>query len=470
MLNRIHNVLTKGARFLFVKILEPRETGEDDRRREYILNILLASSILMLVLLDYSVLYHSIVLGPNYQGISFGAFSAIVAVFVMFLVLSRSGHFVPAAYLFIATYFLSISYAAFQWGVDLPTVLLGYAILIVAASILIGTRFSFLVVALIALWTIPVWIAQVKGIIEPQWYWKHSPPLTNGLVFALMFLVITVISWLSNREIERSLIRARKSEAELKNERDLLEVRVEERTAELKRLQLERSGELARFAEFGRQAQGIVHDLLNPLSAVALNIEELSRHNAEMPSETGDYLRSAIEASRRMDKSLTAIRKHMSHKEAMVSFSLAEEVEQVLRLFEYSARKSGIVLSFRADEAVQVYGDPIKFHHIVSSLVSNAVDAYDAVPSDSGRRREVRIRLRKERDIVRFTVEDFGSGIPQEYLQKIFDPFFTTKDIRKGTGLGLAMAKNLVEQAFGGRIHVVSAVGEGSAFTVEFAV
>jgi signal transduction histidine kinase len=54
-------------------------------------------------------------------------------------------------------------------------------------------------------------------------------------------------------------------------------------------------------------------------------------------------------------------------------------------------------------------------------------------------------------------------------MAKIFDPFFTTKEMSKGTGLGLATVKNLVEKVFGGRLEIQSAVGKGTTALVEFA-
>ncbi len=470
MTNFSDEPLRRGARYIFSKFIEPRSAAEDDRRREYILNILLASSILMLAILDSTVLYNSLVMGEAYRGISFFAFSGIVAVFVLLHAISRLGRFTVAAYLFISAYFLSISYAAFTWGVDLPSALMGYALLILISGILLSSRFSFVMTGITAGWIIPLWMLQIRGIVPPKWYWKYENMPIDVWVFSLMLLLTTVISWLANREIERSLIRARRSEAALKEQRDLLETRVEERTSELKRLELERTAELARFAEFGRQATGMVHDLLNPLTAVSLNIEELSRKDREITKETEQYLSRAIDASRRMERSIAAIRQHMSQREAMVSFSLDEEIEQVIRLFEYSARKARVTLTFVSDGQVQVYGDPVKFHQVISGLVSNAIDAYYAPLHEEGRRFEVVIHLTRERDIVRIAVRDWGGGIPQEYMSKIFDPFFTTKDVRRGTGLGLAMAKNLIEQSFGGRILAESVVGEGSTFTVEFAI
>jgi len=67
-------------------------------------------------------------------------------------------------------------------------------------------------------------------------------------------------------------------------------------------------------------------------------------------------------------------------------------------------------------------------------------------------------------DDVRVTVSDSGTGIPPAVVARIFEPFFTTKPIGRGTGLGLALSKKLIE-LHGGRIWVDSEPGKGSTFT-----
>ena len=99
------------------------------------------------------------------------------------------------------------------------------------------------------------------------------------------------------------------------------------------------------------------------------------------------------------------------------------------------------------------------------NLLLNASEAIH----QGGDRGAIRLRTRSREDFVEFEIEDNGSGIAAEHLEKIFDPGFTTKGVRVGVGLGLAICYQIVD-AHGGRIEVNSRVGEGSCFTVTLPV
>ncbi len=447
--------------------MRPRSDDEDSERREFILNVILLGSIGMLLILDAVDLYYRIKLGSADRGISFFIFSGILAGFCGLYALSRYGNFQPAAYALIALYFLSISYGAYHFGVDLPPVLLSYALLIVIASILVGTRFSFLVTGLIAAFIIPIWYFQTSGQIPAAWYWKGEVRFVQAIEFAIIFAIIALVSWLSNREIERSLRRARRSEMELREERNLLEKKAEKRTRELQEVHVERMSELSRFAEMGRLAGGMIHDLLSPLTALALSAEELAKRGSGSP-DMDEHLDAALTSARRVEDLISAIRKRLSQKEVEIEFSLNREIGHAVYLLSYKAKRARVNIVFHAKSEISIFGDPVKFNQLVSNLLSNAIDAYEGVAAHAAPR-DVLIDLSRSHDTICLRVADTGIGIPKNLIDKIFDPFFTTKEASKGTGLGLVTAKHVVEKILGGTLTVESEPGEGTTFTIEFA-
>ncbi len=465
-INPVKNLFNKSVRFLFSLLLKPKTGFEDSIRREFILNIILVGSIVLLLMLDFSVLYHSISQGDDYPGVPFLTFSAIPVVFIGLLFLSRIGKVMLSAYLLIFTYLLAITYGAVNWGVDLQPVILSYALVIVISSILISTRAAFIVTLIICAIILPLWYFQIHHIVSVQWYWKNKPQSTDALVFACILFLIMTVSWLSNREIERSLKRARASEAALKAQRDNLEVTVLERTRELHAMQSEKIAQLYRFAEFGRLSSGLFHDLMTPLTSMSLHLGALNETNPQLFNETKGFLNKAFAASKKIDQFAIAVKKQLQHREAIELFSMRDGIGHATDLLAHKAWQNQVVIQFDLVEDVVAYQNPLKFHQIMVNLISNAIDAYDEPEVDLSRPRQVKITLSQDSEMVVILVRDFGAGIANDAVAKIFEPFFSTKPSDKGTGIGLATTKQIVEKELCGSIQVITAIGQGTTFRI----
>jgi two-component system, NtrC family, sensor kinase len=141
---------------------------------------------------------------------------------------------------------------------------------------------------------------------------------------------------------------------------------------------------------------------------------------------------------------------------------IAEDVCQVL---EETAREHNVSMIKKFDPAIsQVSIDPRSIHTTLMNLVSNAIDAcvFDDTP---GKSLEVTLKTALEDgNMIRFDVIDNGMGMNQEVKNKIFTSFFSTKG-HKGTGLGLLVARKLIED-HSGTIDVLSEVGKGTTFII----
>jgi signal transduction histidine kinase len=456
------NAAKKNIHLLYEKFIKPRATDEDSARREYILNVILIGSIMMLAALDVSVLYYSLRMGSSYDGVPFAIFSIIPIFFVLLYLLSRKGSFVASSYLLVGTYFASNSFAAYYWSVRLPTVLIGYVIIILISSILVDTRFGFFMTGLIALFVIPIGYAQCNHLIpiRPQTNTNSS----GSIVFAILFFLIMVLSWLSNREIEKSLFRARKSERELKRERDNLEITVEERTQELRKTQFEKIEQIYRFAEFGQLASGIFHDILNLLNAISLRAEDNPKEKYPLAEAFG--------TAKLIEGLIQAIRKQLDHHESYELFSLVESINQAIQLVAYKANKGKVRIIFHHDRnAIPFYfGNPFKFHQVIINTLINAIECYDGLPENDQRKRVAIIHLEEGGGVITVRVEDRGCGISAEIQEKIFEPFFSTKSGARGSGIGLATVKKIVEEDMHGTIALSTQEGKRSIFTIAFPV
>ena len=423
---------------------------EEKRRREHILNIILIGSIVMLVILDAIVLFHSLREGPAYRDIPFEAFSILPAFFILLYILSRHGFSTLASYLLVATYLISDSYAAYRWGVGMQTVLIAYALIIVTATILRGTKFGFLITGLIAAFIIPLWCAQLHGVLTTQ---PQQPYATDAAVFSVLYFLIMIVAWLYDREVELSLRRALASEAALKNERDLLEIKVVERTNELRTAQLEKLQQLNRLAELGQLSSGLFHDLLNLLNAISLRSAD----------EANPSLASAFTTTKQIENFVQAIRKQIGGASIKESFSLTQGIHQVIQLVNYKANKEHVRILFAGDAQRDIvqFGIPFKFQEIAINLFLNAIESYEYLPVQDTRPRVITATLEEQSEAVIFRVSDNGCGMAPNVRTRIFEPFFTTKEASKGIGIGLATIKKIIEEELAGTIAIRERRGPG---------
>ena len=218
---------------------------EDAGRRRILLYTVLAMSLGLSCVCFLLTLLLGLRLGPDYRGIPWWAAGAVSAGFGGLLLLTRAGYVrLASAGVFIA-YLVPSMYASARWGIDLPQALLLDAFLIVMTSVLFGTRSALILSAGISVTLFFFSWLGTKGILSVNRYW-HDEVFTvwDGVAISATLLCVAFLCRLANHEIERSLIRARESEKLLRMERDSLEIRVEERTKELRLTQLEKMTQL----------------------------------------------------------------------------------------------------------------------------------------------------------------------------------------------------------------------------------
>ena len=248
-----------------------------------------------------------------------------------------------------------------------------------------------------------------------------------------------------------------------------IEERVRMKTAELERAHksLLRSEKLA---SIGKLAATVAHEINNPLFGILTYARLIQRdvEKSSLPSkdEVTDQLRTIERESRRcgdlVKNLLTFARQAPSHKDAT---DLKTVVERAVTLVRHKLELQGIELEERyAEDAPPAMCDASQIQQAALVLLVNAAEAMP-----SGGRLAVSTKVDASGESLHIRVRDTGSGIPPEVLPQIFDPFFTTKEDQQRTGLGLAVARSIVEH-HGGDISVQSTPGEGTEFTITLPV
>ena len=124
---------------------------------------------------------------------------------------------------------------------------------------------------------------------------------------------------------------------------------------------------------------------------------------------------------------------------------------------------AGAEVSVTIPETAVLSGDPSTLQQVVMNLVTNAADAI--AESGSERPGKIDLRVTEEIEGVTLTITDNGPGIPEEIAAHIYDALFTTKKEDRGTGLGLYVVRQIVEES-GGSIDYRTEAGCGTEFTV----
>lgn len=441
---------------------KPTAKSEDSQRQEFILNTLLLSSLFIAFIAITRIAIRIGLSEDNAARLDrLYLLIVIFAVFLALYLLSRLRFYKISAVILTLLYLILGTFTLLVWGIALPTGLMVYVLVIVMAGILLGTRFALLITFLTCFNLLFLIELNLRGTIQPDLAWSLIPPgLSDAIGFATFLIIIFIVSWLSNREIEKSLMRARKSEKALKEERDLLEVKVLERTRELQRSQREKVAQLYRFAEWGKVASGIFHDLANPLTTISLNLEKMG---ADIQSV---MLERALEATRSMERFIQLAQKQIRDEREFIWFAPAEELGLVLHGLDAKVSAKDIVIEVDIDPAIRLYGSPIKFYQLLNNLVNNAIDSYDTV-SAQHKSRIVKITMEELSQEIILRVHDQGSGIAPKDLKRIFQPFFTTKG-EYGTGIGLSICRDIMEKDFAGGIVVESTSEKGTTFLATF--
>lgn len=263
----------------------------------------------------------------------------------------------------------------------------------------------------------------------------------------------------------KSLLALRKLEREIQQRNEALEAAL----AELKATQSQLV-QSEKMAGLGLLVAGMAHEINNPINFAKNSLTILERAWGELkPLLADDAQRETIED---LDASVGIVKTGVQRTEQLVTqlkvfarkdqgmavrCPVQEGLESTLRLIRPTV-ESGVVLrtDFQANGWISVV--PGKLNQVWMNLLQNAIQAVGS----SG---EVWVTSRDHEHVVSVSVRDTGPGIKAEHVSKLFEPFFTTKPVGQGTGLGLSVSYQIIQDA-GGRIEVKSEEGHGAEFTV----
>jgi two-component system, cell cycle sensor histidine kinase and response regulator CckA len=293
-----------------------------------------------------------------------------------------------------------------------------------------------------------IWCSMVGQVIN-----VHKPE--DGVIWMIQDITVR----------KRSEEALRESERKYHQLNETLEQRIKEAVDELRdkdRMLLIQG----RQAVMGEMIGNISHQWRQPLNMLGLLAQELpmtysrGEFNAEY---LNDNVSKTKEIIQHMSKTIDDFRSFFEPGKEKVEFRLLEVIEEAMSFLEGSFEAHKIATELKPTGDPSIIGYPNEFAQVLMNIVNNARDALVARKVENP---TITISLWTEDGKTVVTISDNAGGIPEGIIDKVFEPYFTTKGPDKGTGIGLYMSKNIIDQHMGGSLSVRNVEG-GAEFRIE---
>ncbi|MBE0617442.1 MAG: response regulator [Proteobacteria bacterium] len=226
-----------------------------------------------------------------------------------------------------------------------------------------------------------------------------------------------------------------------------------------------------KLASLGEMAASIAHELNNPLSSISFAVQLLLRDlpQAGRQRQNLEMVGRNVGKIQRLAEALTNFSRPSEATRGFVDVGKVLDEAALLSEHEFRCRDIEVIRSVQP-ELPAVFASESQLHHVFLNLLRNAAQAVESrkasLTDETGFRGAVRVEAGHEGNgFVRVEVTDNGAGIHPDYQNRLFTPFFTTKPRGQGTGLGLYIVKQILDD-LGGRVEVSSTVDLGTTFRI----
>ena len=234
---------------------------------------------------------------------------------------------------------------------------------------------------------------------------------------------------------------------------ELMKVRHE---TELQCVIKERNDQLfsqAKYSELGMMSAGIAHEINNPLAIIQAKVTQLLRvyRDPDKVQFLAEGLEQILYTSERINRTIQGVRDfvHQDERVPNEKFALKSLVDDVLAFCGQRMKNHGVNLRFYGLENYTIRGHKIQLEQVLLNLLNNSFDAIEYLPD-----KWIEMSVHDTPSTVQIYFKDSGAGIPPEIASRMMEPFYTTKKMGKGTGLGLALARGIVEKHGGSLVYL----------------
>jgi C4-dicarboxylate-specific signal transduction histidine kinase len=295
---------------------------------------------------------------------------------------------------------------------------------------------------------------------DRRWYYVVNSPIyhADGLMSKHSMIID-----INERKLAEEQLKQQKQKLEELN--STLEKRVQEEVAKNREMDIILIQQ-NRQAALGEALEHIAHQWKQPLNTIGLLVQHLKfafsygELTEEIFNETVGKTMALLD---HMAQTIDFFKDFYKPDREKTLFRLKESVDKALSFIEPAFRQQNITVEYDADPELWAQGYPKGFVQVLLIILTNARDAFRERKTANPR---LAIKAFAEDKEAVVTITDNAGGIPDNTIGNVFDLYFTTREASGGTGIGLYMAKSIIEKHMGGRLGVAN-VEDGTQFRIE---
>lgn len=371
-----------------------------------------------------------------------------------------------SAWLLISLYSLNAIFCIYTWTISLAAALLMSLLIITISSILLKQKYAVAISLIFGLTIILLSFLQDYELLKINTN-RQKPryELLEITLYISISSIIVFLVWQRNDENRKNFEQVMLSKITLEHDKQNLKLKIERRTNEILNYKQENLKQLQALASIGHLSSGIFHDIINPLTVVNLNLQQMKNEFQPLIPEAQEFIQQALKSSCRIQELIESANNCLRKKSQQQPFSIQHEILQITKIMASKAKESKVDIKINANEDIYIRGGPARFGQVIMNLIANAIEASKNTRTEN----IITINIRRETNLKVIVLEiiDQGIGINQENLKNIFSAFFSTKkNSGHNTGIGLSVVKDIIEKDFQGKIDVSSIVNQGTTFKI----
>jgi len=214
----------------------------------------------------------------------------------------------------------------------------------------------------------------------------------------------------------------------------------------------------SKLAEMGDMVAAIAHQWNEPLVELSAEVQEIELSymlNELKDTQVKSFVKDSMIQIQYMSKTLSDFRNFLKPSTSKTLFGIRKSLDEIFEIIGKQVFYSNIILSINydsEDENILLFGYENEFKQVLMNLINNSKNKIIDKNGSSGEKGNIMINVSSDNKYNTIEIIDDAGAIPQDVIGLIFDPYFTTK--KEGTGLGLYMAKVIIEDKMSGKINV----------------